>query len=80
VVLSHQELKKVVEARLLATRTLKTIRQNIVLSISYNVIMVPLAMMALVSPLVAAITMPMSSLLVIANAARIGRVFRQRAG
>jgi Cu2+-exporting ATPase len=80
VVLSHQELKKVAEARLLATRTLKTIRQNIVLSISYNVIMVPLAMMALVSPLVAAITMPMSSLLVIANAARIGRVFRKQAG
>ena len=79
VVLSHQELKKVVEARQLATRTLKTIRQNIVMSISYNVIMVPLAMMALVSPLVAAITMPMSSLLVVANAARIGRIFKSRA-
>ncbi len=80
VVLSHQELKMVAEARQLATRTLKTIRQNIVLSISYNVIMVPLAMMALVSPLVAAVTMPMSSLLVIANAARIGRIFKKRAG
>ncbi|WP_237700489.1 heavy metal translocating P-type ATPase [Methylophaga thiooxydans] len=78
VVLSHQMLSKVAEARLLAARTLRTIRQNIVLSISYNVIMVPLAMMALVSPLVAAITMPLSSLLVIANAARIGRHFKQQ--
>lgn len=77
VVLSHQELKKVAEARRLATRTLKTIRQNIVLSISYNVIMVPLAMMAIVSPLVAAVTMPLSSLLVISNAARIGRIFKR---
>lgn len=78
VVLSHQMLNKVSEARLLAARTLRTIRQNIVLSISYNVIMVPLAMMALVSPLVAAITMPISSLLVIGNAARIGRLFKTR--
>ena len=78
VVLSHQMLNKVAEARLLAARTLRTIRQNIVLSISYNVIMVPLAMMALVSPLVAAITMPLSSLLVIANAARIGRHFKRQ--
>jgi Cu2+-exporting ATPase len=79
VVLSHQSLSKVAEARLFAARTLRTIRQNIVLSICYNVIMVPLAMMALVSPLVAAVTMPISSLLVIGNAARIGRLFKSRA-
>jgi Cu2+-exporting ATPase len=78
VVLSQQALQKVADARTLAARSLRTIRQNIVLSISYNVIMVPMAMMALLSPLVAAITMPMSSLLVIANAARIGRVFKNR--
>lgn len=80
VVLSQQALQKVADARTLAARSLRTIRQNIVLSISYNVIMVPMAMMALLSPLIAAITMPISSLLVIANAARIGRVFKKRAG
>lgn len=79
VVLSQQALQKVADARALAARSLRTIRQNIVLSISYNVIMVPLAMMALVSPLVAAVTMPLSSLLVIGNAARIGRLFKARA-
>jgi Cu2+-exporting ATPase len=78
VVLSHQTLKHVADARILAGQTLRTIRQNIVLSISYNVIMVPLAMMALVTPLIAAITMPLSSLLVIGNAARIGKRFKQR--
>jgi len=71
IVLSHNELNKVSEARRLASRTLKTIKQNIILSISYNIIMVPLAMMGLVNPLMAAVTMPISSLLVIGNAARI---------
>jgi Cu2+-exporting ATPase len=39
--------------------------------------MVPLAMMATVSPLVAAITMPISSLVVIGNAARIRTLFKK---
>lgn len=77
VILSHGRLYQVVDARRLAARTLRTIRQNIVLSISYNVIMVPLAMIGLVSPLVAATTMPISSLLVIGNAARISRLFKR---
>ncbi|MDT8311202.1 MAG: heavy metal translocating P-type ATPase [Methylophaga sp.] len=77
IVLLRNKLSQVAEAKLLATRTLRTIRQNIVLSISYNVIMVPLAMMALVSPLLAAVTMPISSLLVIGNAARISRLFKR---
>ncbi len=77
IVLLHNQLSQVAEARQLAARTLRTIRQNIVLSISYNIIMVPLAMMALVSPLLAAVTMPISSLLVIGNAARISRLFKR---
>ncbi len=71
IVLSHNELYKVAEAKKLADHTLRTIKQNIAISITYNIIMIPLAMMALVSPLVAAITMPISSLLVIGNAVRI---------
>lgn len=77
IILSHNALIQVVQARQLAARSLRTIKQNIVMSISYNVIMVPLAMMALVSPLLAAVTMPMSSLLVIGNASRISRVFKE---
>jgi len=77
IILSHNDLLAVAQARQLAGRTLSTIKQNIVLSIVYNVIMVPIAMMALVSPIVAALTMPISSLLVIANAARIKRIFKR---
>jgi P-type Cu2+ transporter len=76
IVLMHNELDKVRLATLLSRRTLLTIKQNIGLSFVYNVIMVPLAMMAKVDPLVAAITMPISSLVVIGNAARIRNLFK----
>ncbi len=71
IVLLSSELSQVALANRLSQRTLKTIRQNIGISFLYNIIMVPLAMMALITPLVAAIAMPISSLLVIGNAARI---------
>jgi len=77
IVLMHNELDKVRLATLLSRRTLRTIKQNIGLSFVYNAIMVPLAMLALVMPLVAAITMPISSLVVIGNAARIRTLFRK---
>jgi len=76
IVLMQSELNKVRLATLLSRRTLRTIRQNIGLSFVYNIIMVPLAMMAYVTPLMAAITMPISSLLVIGNAARIRNLFK----
>lgn len=81
IVLLSSELEQVDLANRLSQRTLKTIRQNIGISILYNVIMVPLAMMAFITPLVAAISMPISSLLVIGNAARIRTEVRSsRAG
>ncbi len=78
IVLISNELEKVNLATRLSRRTLRTIRQNIGISLTYNVIMVPLAMAAFVTPLVAAISMPISSLLVIGNAARIRTLFAHR--
>lgn len=77
IVLMSSELQKVHLASALSRRTLRTIRQNIAISITYNLIMVPLAMAAVVTPLVAAISMPISSLLVIGNAARIRTLFKR---
>jgi Cu2+-exporting ATPase len=77
IVLIRNELDKVRLATLLSRRTLRTIKQNIGLSFVYNSIMVPLAIMGHVTPLLAAITMPISSLLVIANAARIRNLFKE---
>ena len=76
IVLMSNELAKVRLASALSRRTLRTIRQNIAISILYNIIMVPLAMSAMITPLVAAISMPISSLLVIGNAARIRTLFK----
>jgi len=78
IVLMNNELHKVYMAINLSERTLKTIHQNIGISIVYNIIMVPLAMAAVITPLVAAIAMPISSLLVIGNAARIRTVFKRK--
>lgn len=75
IVLMSDELDNVRLSLLLSRRTLRTIRQNIGISVLYNVIMVPLAMAAYVTPLVAAIAMPISSLAVIGNAARIRTLF-----
>ena len=76
IVLLSNELDKIRLAADLSKRTLRTIRQNISMSITYNIIMVPLAMMAFVTPLFAAIAMPISSLAVIGNASRIRTLFK----
>jgi Cu2+-exporting ATPase len=77
IVLISSDLEKVHQAVQLSRRTLLTIRQNIGISIAYNIVMVPLAMAALVSPLVAAVAMPLSSLAVIGNSARLRGLFRE---
>ncbi|VAW70922.1 Lead, cadmium, zinc and mercury transporting ATPase; Copper-translocating P-type ATPase [hydrothermal vent metagenome] len=76
IILLSNELDKIRLASDLSRRTLRTIRQNIGMSIGYNIIMVPLAVMAFVTPLFAAIAMPISSLAVIANASRIRTLFK----
>lgn len=78
IVLLSNELDKIRLASELSRRTLRTIKQNIAMSISYNIIMVPLAMMAYITPLFAAIAMPFSSLAVIGNASRIRTLFSKK--
>jgi len=61
-------LKKLPLALQLSTQTMRTIKQNLGLSLGYNALVIPLAIGGYIHPLFAAIAMPISSLLVIGNA------------
>jgi P-type Cu2+ transporter len=58
----------------LAKRSRRIIRQNIMWSICYNFSVIPLALVGLVPPWLAALGMSLSSLLVVGNAGRLRRM------
>jgi Cu+-exporting ATPase len=78
VTLVKGDLRGIVRARMLSRATVRNIRQNLVFAFGYNALGIPLAAGALysltgwlLSPLIAALAMSLSSVSVISNALRL---------
>ncbi|MGI5429267.1 heavy metal translocating P-type ATPase [Streptomyces sp. CA-179760] len=71
VTLMRGDIEVLADAVRLARRTLGTIRVNLAWAFGYNVVTVPLAMVGLLNPMLAAAAMSLSSVLVVGNSLRL---------
>lgn len=71
VVVLDDNVQGIAESFRLGRKTYRFILQNLILSLLYNALTIPLAMAGFVIPLIAALSMSLSSLLVVSNSMRI---------
>ncbi len=73
ITLVNSNITAVAYALELATKTLRNIKQNLSWAFGYNVVAIPLAVAGILSPIIAAVLMASSSVIVVTNASRLRR-------
>ena len=71
IVILNDQLLGITKSFYISKRTFRFIKQNLMISAIYNIITIPIAMAGFIIPLVAALSMSLSSLLVVGNSLRI---------
>ena len=71
IVILNDKLSGITKSFYISKRTFSFIKQNLLISLLYNIVTIPIAMMGFIIPLVAALSMSLSSLLVVGNSLRI---------
>jgi Cu2+-exporting ATPase len=76
-VLAKPNLDRLHEAVFIARKTLRVIKQNLFWAFAYNLVTIPLAASGKLAPIWAALAMASSSVLVVGNSLRLGRMLRR---
>jgi Cu+-exporting ATPase len=71
VVLMSNDLNKLVTFLSISKQTIKCIKQNLFWAFFYNLLMIPIAIASIITPMIASIAMVLSSITVIINALRM---------
>jgi len=73
IVILNDQLSGITKSFYISKRTFRFIKQNLTISLVYNIVTIPIAMAGFIIPLVAALSMSLSSLLVVGNSLRINK-------
>jgi Cu2+-exporting ATPase len=77
-VLTKPNLGRLYEAIFIARKALQVIKQNLFWAFAYNLVTIPLAASGKLAPVWAAVAMASSSVLVVSNSLRLGRLVRRK--
>jgi Cu2+-exporting ATPase len=74
IIIQGEKLMPIITAVKIADKTLKLMKQNLILALIYNLVAVPFALLGHVTPLIAAAAMSSSSLIVLLNSLRAKKI------